>query len=159
MPLSQDAIAKAEERNEALKKRKMMESQQNNNGTELSKLAQPEGASGSGTSASSPSAGKGKAPAAPAPAAAANALAMEPKFLLDNEQIALVLMMKHPTLVALATALDIYVDGDTKAVMIGKILRFTGECVSVKEFDIQDGNFEFEGLKKQDFQQPAAQSS
>ena len=99
------------------------------------------------------------ASAAIAPAAAPNVLAVEPTYLLDDDQFAQVLVMKNDALRALAKAIQVDVEGDTKAIMIKKILRFKGTCTSVKSFDADTDTFEFEGLKKQDFQQPATQQS
>ena len=159
MPLTKEEMEAAQKRLEENKKRKMMEADPSITGTELSKPLQPENTTGSGASSSNASASNANAPEAAAPAAAANVLAMEPKFLLDDDQVSSVLVMGKSTLVALAAELHIDVSGDSKAKMIGKIIRFTGECVSVKKFDVKNDKFEFEGLKKQDFQQPAVQQS
>ena len=106
--------------------------------------------------------GSGKAvapPAANAPATAANIMAVEPTFLLDLDQFAQVLNMKNDTLKALAKAMDTDVDGDVKAMMILKIVRYMGTCKSVKAFNPDTNTFEFESLEKQDFQQPAVPPS
>ena len=51
-----------------------------------------------------------------APAAAANAVAVEPTFLLDDEQFAQILVVKNDTLRASAKAMKY--DMDTKAIMV-----------------------------------------
>ena len=116
----------------------------------------------SGVSASASAGNLMSAPAAPAansPAAAPNVLPVEPTVLLDDDQFNQVLVMKNDSLKALAKAMQIDVDGDTKAIMVRKITRFMGTCKSIKSFDVSNDTYEFEDLKKQDFQQPAAPQS
>ena len=113
----------------------------------------------SGVSASASAGNLMSAPAAPAansPAAAPHVLAVEPTFLLDDDQFNQVLVMKNESL---AKAMQIGVEGDTKAIMVRKITRFMGTCKSIKAFDVSNDTYEFEDLKKQDFQQPAAPQS
>lgn len=113
-------------------------------------------ASGSAASAASGSKASGAVSAA-APAAAAGTLNAEPVFLLDDDQFTQVLVMKVDALKALASAMGIDVEGDARAMMIKKVVRFMGTCDSVKSFDPSTESFEFEEMKKQDFQQPTAQ--
>ena len=67
--------------------------------------------------------------------------------------------MNKESLNALAKAMQVDVEGDTKPTMVRKLVRFMGTCKSVKSFDVDSDTFEFEDLVEQDFQQPAAQRS
>jgi hypothetical protein len=51
------------------------------------------------------------------------------------------------------------VDGKSKTMIMEEIVRFCGTCESIKAFDVSNDTYEFEDLKKQDFQQPAAPQS
>ena len=160
MPLTQEMIDAANERKRTYASMEMLP----NGGSSLPHQGQTAiaGTQQVGIPATASATNTSVAPAAPAavaPAAAPNVLAVEPTYLLDDDQFAQVLVMKNDTLRALAKAMQVDVDGDTKAIMIKKILRFKGTCTSVKSFDADTDTFEFEDLKKQDFHQPATQQS
>ena len=82
-----------------------------------------------------------------------------PIHLLDNGQVKQVYQMNTDQVKALATAMGIDVDSKTKTDLMTEVIRFNGSCDSVKSFDVDDSKFEFENIKKQDFQQPATQLS
>ena len=77
--------------------------------------------------------------------------------MLDFEQFKQVVAMNTNSLQALAAAMTIDTDGKSKIMILLEIVRFCGTCTSVKSFDVGTDNYDFEGLKKQDFQKPAAQ--
>ena len=120
-----------------------------------------------GTQLTVPSASAPAGKPSDTPAAASNgtsngapiALPTEPVHLLDNGQVKQVYQMNTDQVKALATAMGIDVDSKTKTDLMTEVIRFNGSCDSVKSFDVDDCKFEFENIKKQDFQQPATQQS
>ena len=102
---------------------------------------------------------KSSASTSQAPAASSNVMGVEPTYLLDIDQFKQVVGMNLDSLKALAKAMTIEEDEKSKAVLLLEIARFTGTCDSVKSFDVSTDEYEFENLKKQDFQQPAASQS
>ena len=84
-------------------------------------------------------------------------LSPKPIYLLNQMQVKDVLGMNLDKARALATAMGIDTDSKTKPMLQEEIIRFCGTCDSVKAFDCNKMEFEFDVLKKQDFQQPIAQ--
>ena len=86
------------------------------------------------------------------PAKATVVIGPEPIHLLDKPRMKQVYTMNVDQVKALATAMGIEVDSKTKADLVTDISRFNASCDSVKSFDVDDCKFEFENIKKQDFQ-------
>ena len=99
------------------------------------------------------------ATASKAATAVPSTVGVEPNFLIDIDQFKQVMLMNVDSLKALATAMEIDVDGKSKAALMLDIARFAGKCDSVKSFDVTTDDYEFVELKKQDFHQPAAPQS
>ena len=123
----------------------------------------------SGDSAAAPAGNLLNAPAPPVPNAAPNAVgtvAPKPNFVFGHDHFKHIVSMTTDSLKALAAAMVdaagnpmIDVDGKSKTMIMEEIVRFCGTCEYIKAFDVSNDTYEFEDLKKQDFQQPAAPQS
>ena len=105
----------------------------------------------------------------PAPNAAPNAVGIvgpKPKVLFELDHFKQIVSMTTDSLKALAAAMVdaagkpmIDVEGKSKTMIMDEIVHFCGTCESIKTFDVANDTYEIAGLKRQDFQQPAAPQS